>query len=78
MRFEDLGLHTFWGINMKAALVKSKTDWKKLKSGFGDVKLTREHPEADIRHITRGLVRQGLKPVPVAKVAGAVGVGSKG
>lgn len=62
---------------MKAALVKSKTDWKKLKSGFGDVTLTREHPEADIRHITRGLVRQGLKPVP-RKVAGAVGVDQKG
>ena len=47
---------------MKTALVKSKTDWKKLKSGFGDVKLTPEHPEADIWHITRGMVRQGLKP----------------
>lgn len=26
--------------------------------------MTAEHPEADIRHIVRGVVRQGLKPVP--------------
>jgi uncharacterized protein (DUF4415 family) len=26
--------------------------------------MTVEHPEADIRHIVRGVVRQGLKPVP--------------
>ena len=23
-----------------------------------------EHPEADVRHIVRGVVRRGLKPVP--------------
>lgn len=27
------------------------------------VKLSAEHPEADVRHIVRGIVRQGLKPV---------------
>jgi uncharacterized protein (DUF4415 family) len=26
---------------------------------------TAEHPEADLKHIVRGVVRQGLKPVPV-------------
>lgn len=26
--------------------------------------MTVEHPEADIRHIVRGVVRRGLKPVP--------------
>jgi len=26
--------------------------------------MTIEHPEADIRHIVRGVVRRGLKPVP--------------
>jgi len=29
-----------------------------------DIKLTAAHPEADMKHIVRGIVRQGLKPVP--------------
>ena len=29
-----------------------------------DIKLTSEHPEADVKHIVRGILRQGLKPVP--------------
>ena len=33
-----------------------------------DIKLTAAHPEASTRHIVRGIVRQGLKPVP-AKAA---------
>jgi uncharacterized protein (DUF4415 family) len=28
-----------------------------------DIRLTREHPEADIKHIIRGIARRGLKPV---------------
>ena len=28
-----------------------------------DIRLTREHPQADIQHIVRGIARQGLKPV---------------
>ena len=27
------------------------------------IKVSAEHPEADVRHIVRGIVRQGLKPV---------------
>jgi len=27
------------------------------------IKLSAEHPEADVKHIVRGIVRQGLKPV---------------
>ena len=27
------------------------------------IKVSAEHPEADVRHIIRGIVRQGLKPV---------------
>jgi uncharacterized protein (DUF4415 family) len=27
------------------------------------IKISAEHPEADVRHIVRGIVRQGLKPV---------------
>ena len=30
----------------------------------GDIKLTAEHPEADLKHLVRGIVRRGLKPVP--------------
>lgn len=42
--------------------MKSKTDWALLKSGTGDVKPMPDHPEADVKHIVRGLVRKGLKP----------------
>ena len=28
-----------------------------------DVKRTREHPEAHVKHLIRGIVRRGLKPV---------------
>jgi len=27
------------------------------------IKLSAEHPQADVRHIVRGIVRHGLKPV---------------
>ena len=26
--------------------------------------MSSEHPEADVRHIVRGIARQGLKPLP--------------
>lgn len=29
-----------------------------------DVIRTKEHPEADVKHIVRGIVRQGVKQVP--------------
>ncbi len=29
-----------------------------------DIKLTREHPEAEVKHIVRGIVRRGLKAIP--------------
>ncbi|MGC1403221.1 MAG: BrnA antitoxin family protein [Thermodesulfobacteriota bacterium] len=28
-----------------------------------DIRITKEHPEADIKHIVKGIVRRGLKPV---------------
>jgi uncharacterized protein (DUF4415 family) len=28
------------------------------------IRITSEHPEADVKHIVRGIVRRGLKPVP--------------
>jgi uncharacterized protein (DUF4415 family) len=48
---------------------KSRTDWARVRTvKDSDIKLTTEHPEASTRHIVRGIVRQGLKPVP-AKAA---------
>jgi uncharacterized protein (DUF4415 family) len=29
-----------------------------------DTKLSAEHPEAKVKHIVRGIVRRGLRPVP--------------
>jgi uncharacterized protein (DUF4415 family) len=29
-----------------------------------DIKITREHPEAEVKHIVRGIVRRGLRSVP--------------
>ncbi len=49
----------------KSSSLKSKTTSlpsKSLKSR--EVKLSAEHPEADLRHIVGGIVRRGLKVVP--------------
>ena len=43
--------------------MKSKTDWARLKSS-AVAEPTPEHPEAEVKHIVRGLVRKGLKPLP--------------
>lgn len=32
------------------------------KTKDADIRLTRDHPEADIKHIVRGIARRGLKP----------------
>lgn len=42
----------------------SKTDWVRIRAMKDkDIKLSTEHPEADVKHIVRGIARQGLKPV---------------
>ena len=41
----------------KSTTLKSKTDLARLKSVAGDVKLTKEHPQADVKHIVRGILR---------------------
>lgn len=47
----------------------SRTDWSRVKAMKDrDIKLTAEHPEADVKHIVRGMVRRGLKPT-VAKTS---------
>ena len=43
---------------------KSKTDWERLLKPSSKGEPTREHPEADVKHIVRGIVRKGLKPAP--------------
>jgi uncharacterized protein (DUF4415 family) len=46
----------------------SKTDWKRVTSMKDrEVKLSQEHPELDIKHIARLIVRKGLKPVAAKK-----------
>ena len=43
----------------------SRTDLRRIKAqSDGDILRTRQHPEADMRHIIRGVVRHGLRPVP--------------
>ena len=29
-----------------------------------DINVSGDHPEADLRHIVRGIARRGLKPIP--------------
>ena len=42
----------------------SKTDLPRVRAMKGRrIKVSAEHPEADVRHIVRGIVRQGLMPV---------------
>jgi uncharacterized protein (DUF4415 family) len=42
----------------------SKTDLRRVRAlRDRDVGVSAEHPEADVKHIVRGIVRQGLKPV---------------
>ncbi len=43
---------------------KSKTDWGRLLDPASRGEPTKEHPEADVKHIVRGIVRKGLKPAP--------------
>ena len=43
----------------------SRTDWARVRAQKdADIRLSSEHPEADVRHIVRGIVRHGLKAVP--------------
>lgn len=42
----------------------SKTDWAGLKKASTTPKASKEHPEADVGHIVRGVVRRGLQPLP--------------
>ena len=50
---------------------KSKTNFRKLRAmKDADVVLIAEHPEANLKHIVRGIVRNGLRAVaPKASVS---------
>jgi uncharacterized protein (DUF4415 family) len=44
--------------------VKSKTDWPKLLDPAAKGRPSLEHPETEIAHVVRGIVRRGLQPAP--------------
>ena len=53
------------GAKRKSNSMQSKTDWARLKAEAAvPGKATAEHPEADVRHVVRGIVRRGLQPLP--------------
>jgi len=43
--------------------MQSKTDWALLKRSAVSPKPTDDHPEGEVRHIVRGIVRRGLQPL---------------
>jgi uncharacterized protein (DUF4415 family) len=51
-------------VKQTSTSLKSKTDWVRLRSAASKGVPTEEHPEADVKHIVRGIVRRGLKPAP--------------
>ena len=52
-------------MNRSSTLKISKTQWGRInKMKDKDIRLTAEHPEADLKHIVKGMARKGLKPVP--------------
>lgn len=50
-------------------MTQSNTDWIRLASGTQGEPIE-EHPEAEVRHVVCGIVRQGLKPLPTKADAG--------
>ena len=51
-------------VKPRSTSVKSKTDWAYLQQAAAKGKPTKEHPEADVAHIVRGIARRGLEPLP--------------
>jgi uncharacterized protein (DUF4415 family) len=52
-------------MNRRSSSSTSKTDWSRvLTLADRDIAVSAEHPEASVKHIVRGIVRRGLKPVP--------------
>jgi uncharacterized protein (DUF4415 family) len=52
-------------MSKRSSSTASKTDLGRVRAlKERDIVRSKEHPEAVVRHIVRGVVRQGLKPVP--------------
>ena len=55
-------------MNKSSSSKISKTDWNLVKAMKDkDIKLTPEHPELNLKHIAKVIVRKGLKPVTSKK-----------
>jgi len=51
-------------VKKRSSSSASKTNWRRVRAlKDKDVLLTPEHPEADLRHVMRGIVRRGLRPL---------------
>lgn len=49
----------------RSSSTTSRTDWQSVRAmKDSDIKLSPEHPELDVKHITRMIVRRGLIPAP--------------
>src|SRR5437867_4298924 len=52
-------------MNKRSTSRTSKSDWARIRAmSDRDIVLSPEHPEASVKHVVRGIVRRGLKPVP--------------
>jgi len=58
-------------VKKQSSFKASKTNWARVRAMKDkDVLLTPGHPEAELRHIMRGVLRRGLRPVsPKASVS---------
>ena len=51
-------------MNKLSSSKTSQTDWPRLKAlQDKDIRLTAEHPAAEVQHIVRGIARRDLRPV---------------
>ena len=50
-------------VKPKSTSTKSRTDLTRLNSKKA-ASPSEDHPEADVHHVVRGIVRRGLKPLP--------------
>ena len=49
-------------MSAKPTLKTSRTDWKRVRAMRDrDIKIDRTHPELDLKHVVRTIVRDGLK-----------------
>ncbi len=54
------------GVKPQSSSKISKTNWARIRRMKDkNIKLSAVHPEANVKHIVRGIVREGLKPVSV-------------